>query len=87
MLEEIRPGASFGALDSAVTKSDTADLLQYGGRYPRAIRVNGAGDVKIMAPDGTTSVWTCAGPETLAQQVRRVFATGTTVTASIVPIY
>lgn len=85
MSEAIRTAASFGA--GVVVLSDTVDMPRVDGRFPRALRVNGAGDVKIMAPDGTTSVWTCAGPETLGTQAKRVFATGTTVTATIVPIY
>lgn len=83
--EATRTGASFGA--GAITPSDTEDLPKVRGYYPRALRVNGPGDITIMAPDGTTSTWTCAGPETLPMQAKRVLLSGTTVTATIVPLY
>ena len=85
MSESTRTSASFGA--GVVTKSDTADILKVNGMFPRALQVNGAGDVKLMAPDGTTAVWTCAGPNVIPATVSRVFVTGTTVTASIIPLY
>lgn len=85
MSEATRTGASHG--NGAITPSDTADLPKVDGRYPRAIRVNGAGNIVIQAPDGTAGVWTVAGPETLGMQAKRILATGTTVSGPILPIY
>lgn len=85
MSEATRTGASFG--DGPVTPSDTEDLRKVDGRFPRALRVNGAGDVAIMAPDGSVAIWTTVGPETIPMQAKRVLAAGTTVSASIAPIY
>lgn len=85
MSDSTRTSASFGA--GVVTPSDTVDILKVRGTFPRGLQVNGAGDVKLMAPDGSTAVWTCAGPCVIPATVSRVFVTGTTVTATIVPLY
>jgi hypothetical protein len=85
MSEATRTGASFG--DGPITPSDTVDLRKVDGRFPRALRVNGAGDVAIMAPDGSTAIWTTDRPETIPMQTKRVLASGTTITASIAPLY
>lgn len=85
MSESTRTSASFGA--GVVTPSNTADIPKVNGTFPRALQVNGAGDVHLMAPDGTEAVWTCGGPLVIPAQVSRVFVTGTTVTASIIPLY
>jgi len=85
MSDSTRTSASFGA--GVVTPSNTADIPKVAGAFPRALQVNGAGDVAIMAPDGTKAIWTCAGPTVIPAQVSRVLVTGTTVTATIVPLY
>lgn len=85
MSESTRTSASFGA--GVVTPSNTVDIPKVNGTFPRAIQVNGEGDVSLMAPDGTTAVWTCAGPCLIPAQVSRVLVTGTTVTAAIIPLY
>lgn len=84
MSESTRPGASV----VTVTQSDTDDISKVGGQYPRAIFVGGAGNVKITAADGSVSTFEGVTAGTLLPvQTRRVWDTGTTVTAAITAIY
>lgn len=85
MSDSTRSSGSFGA--GVVTPSNTADIPKINGAFPRGLYVNGAGDVHVMAPDGTQAVLTFAMPAMIPSQVSRVFVTGTTVTATIVPLY
>ena len=76
---------SLGA--GTVTKSDTADIPKVNGRFPRALFCNGAGDVKVMATDETTAIFTVVAGQQIDVQAKRVYSTGSTITASIVPMY
>lgn len=82
--EITRPGASV----VTVTQSDTADIAKLNGAYPRAIYIGGAGAVKITAADGSVATFEGVVAGTLLPvQTRRVWDTGTDVTAAIVGIY
>lgn len=61
------------------TPSDTADIFSDGGTT-RAIRVQGAGDIALKYQDGTTHTFPVSDGEWIAVAVKRILATGTTVT-------
>jgi hypothetical protein len=73
-----------GYFSYTVTQSDTVDLT-YG--LCRAIKVDGDGDIKVMFDNGSTDVYTLAAGEYLTLRVKRVFDTGTSITAAIHAIY
>lgn len=83
MSQLTRPGAS----TVAVTASNTVDITQLNGEYPRALWVGGAGNVAVVTPDGTVNTITGVPAGTLLPiQTRRVNSTNTTAT-SMVAIY
>lgn len=83
MSQLTRPGAS----TVAVTASNTVDITQLNGEYPRALWVGGAGNVAVVTPDGVANTITGVPAGTLLPiQVRRVNSTSTTAT-SMVAIY
>jgi hypothetical protein len=83
MSQMTRPGAS----TVAVTASNSADIAQLEGFYPRALWVGGAGNVAIVTPDGVVNTITGVPAGTLLPiQTRRVNSTNTTAT-SMVAIY
>ena len=63
----------------AVAPSDTGDLPQ----VTRALHVGGAGNLRAVMADGTTVTFTALSAGWHPVRVRRVLATGTTVTAII----
>ena len=78
-----------GALDGpaignvAVTPNDTADLDQ----ISRTLYIGGAGNVAVVAKDGTTATYVGLPVGTfLTVRARRVMATGTTA-SNIVSMY
>ena len=80
-----RADATVSARDAVVvTKGDTAaaDIPT-----TRALYVNGAGDVKVVMHSGNEATFTMGGAGVLPVQVRRVFATGTTVTGDVLALY
>ena len=86
MSETTRPGASFGA----VTASDTADVARVDGDWPRALWVGVAGNVAVVAPNGTTRTFEGVPAGTmLPVRFKRVNSTNTTnqTATSMVAVY
>lgn len=86
MADQTRPAAGV----VTVTQSDTADIAKSSltDNYPRALHVGGAGNVKVTAADGSVATFEGVTANTiLPVQTRRVWDTGTTVTAAIVGLY
>lgn len=77
-------GLDAPALNAAVvTPNDSTDLTH----ATRAIRVAGAGDLKVTTVGGDTVVISAlAAGELLPIRVARVWATGTTITAQILAL-
>ena len=67
-----------------VTTSDTVDLAD--GKC-RAIKVDGAGDIKVGYDNGLTDIFTLAAGEYLTVRALRIYATDTTITAPIHVLY
>lgn len=86
MSDPTRPAAGV----VTVTQSDTADIdkSKLTNDYPRSLHIGGAGNVKVTAADGTVATFEGVTANTiLPVQTRRVWDTGTTVTAAIVGLY
>lgn len=64
---------------ATITPSDSTDI----SIKPRAIRINGAGNVVVRDKDGVDVTYTCAAGEVLAFRGVRVLATGTTATGIV----
>lgn len=62
-----------------ITPNDSTDLAT----VPRAIRINGAGDVVIRDKAGTDITYTCAAGEVLAFRGVRILSTDTTATGIV----
>lgn len=81
-----RPGASF----AAVTASDTTDIAKLNGDWPRALWVGVAGNIAVVAPNGTVRTFEGVSAGTmLPVQFRRVNSTNTTnqTATSMVAVY
>lgn len=75
-----RPGESVGA----VTKSDTDDVARVGSEYPRALWVGGAGNVVLVAPDGSVATFEGVAAGTLLPiRFKRINSTSTTATLMV----
>ena len=67
---------------AVVTPNDAVELFP----IPKAIRVNGAGDLALRGRDGVAVTFAVAAGETLPLRPKVVLATGTTATG-IVALY
>lgn len=63
-----------------ISKSDTVNSPQYGGRYPDAIWVGGAGIVVAVLGDESTVQITVVAGTLLPLQCKRINSTTTTAT-------
>lgn len=66
-----------------VTLSDTVDLPRVNGTFPRAIYVGATGNIRVLLEDDTNPVDLLNVPVgVLPIGIRRIYVTGTTVTAA-----
>lgn len=80
MSDPTRPGESL----AAVTKHDTNDVARVGNEYPRALWVGGAGNVAMVAIDGSVGTLEGVAAGTLLPvRFKRVNSTNTTATLMV----
>lgn len=79
MSDITRPGESV----AAVTTSDTVDVGRVGSEWPRSLWVGGAGNVVLVAPDGTSATFTAVAGSVIPCRFKRVNSTNTTATLMV----